>query len=91
MGKAAGGMTFMKKRILFFDRLVVSGLHKNDFEWACEQYKIAGYALICFGLDFDGYHWKAIYVKNGTIEKLLGGEGVPSDRLCLCTSDARSQ
>jgi hypothetical protein len=80
----------VKKRILF-DRLVVSGLHKYDFEWACEQYKIAGYVLICFGLDFDGYHWKAIYMKNGVIEKLLGEKGVPSDRVCLYASDAKEQ
>jgi hypothetical protein len=80
----------MKKRILF-DRLVVSGLHKNDFEWACEQYQIAGYVLICFGLDFDGYHWKAIYVKTSVMEKLLGDRGVPSDRLCLYACDGREQ
>lgn len=81
----------MKKRVLF-DRLVVSGLHKNDFEWACEQYQNAGYVLICFGLDFDGYHWKAVYVKAGLVEKILGiGGGVPSDRLCLYPCNAREQ
>jgi hypothetical protein len=80
----------MNRRVLF-DRLVVGGLHKDDFEWAYEQHQDAGYVLICFGLDLDGYHWKAVYVKASAFEKLLGGEGVPSDRLCLYTSGARRQ
>ncbi len=79
------------KRGVTFDRLVVGGLHKNDFEWACVQYQDAGYVLICFGLDFDGYHWKAVYVKTGIAEKILGRGGPPSDRLCLYTSDRREQ
>jgi hypothetical protein len=80
----------MNRRVIF-DRLIVGGLHKDDFEWAFEQYQDAGYVLICFGLDSDGYHWKAVYVKASAVEKLLGEGGVPSDRLCLCTCDARRQ
>jgi hypothetical protein len=80
----------MKRRVIL-DTLMVGGLHKDHFEWAFEQYQEAGYVLICFGLDFDGYHWKAVYVKASAVEKLLGEGGVPSERLCLYASDARRQ
>jgi len=48
------------------ETLVVGGLHKDDFEWASSQYEEMGYAFVAFVIDFDGYHWKAIYVKIGT-------------------------
>ena len=44
--------------------VVVGGLHKNDFEWADQQYEGLGYVLVAFVLDCDGYHWKAVYVKT---------------------------
>lgn len=44
--------------------LVVGGLHEDDFEWAARRYEEVGYALVAFTLDSDGYHWKAIYVKD---------------------------
>jgi len=53
-----------KKERLNADRLVVGGLHKDDFERAAQQYEEIGYVLVAFILDSDGYHWKAIYVKN---------------------------
>jgi len=46
------------------DKLVVGGLHKDDFAWAATQYEETGYILVAFILDYDGYHWKAIYVKH---------------------------
>lgn len=73
-----------RKKPLNTGGFVVGGLHKDDFEWASGQYQDAGYVLICFVLDFDGYHWKAVYVKADLKEKILGGEGLrPS--LCLFT------
>jgi hypothetical protein len=64
----------MKRRVIT-EKLVVGGLHKDDFEWASVEYEEAGF-LVCFELDVDGYHWRAVYVKAGTLEKLLG-EGGP--------------
>jgi len=52
-----------KEKRLNADRLVVGGLHKDDFEWASRQYEELGYVLVAFVLDRDGYHWKAVYVK----------------------------
>jgi len=46
------------------DKLFVGGLHRDDFEWAAQQYEEVGYILVAFILDYDGYHWKAIYVKR---------------------------
>ena len=72
----------MKKRVAV-DRLVVGGLHKDDFEWASGQYGDAGYVLVCFELDVDGYHWNAVYLKAGLLEKTyLGGRRLPPS-LCL--------
>jgi hypothetical protein len=51
------------------DRLFVGGLHMDDFEWACRQYGDTGYVLVCFELDVDAYHWKAVYVKADLLEK----------------------
>jgi hypothetical protein len=51
------------------ERLVVGGLHRDDFEWACREYKGSGYLLVRFELDFDGYHWKAVYLKADMFEK----------------------
>lgn len=45
------------------DKLIVGGLHMDDFEWASRQYDELGYVLVAFLLDCDGYHWKAVYVK----------------------------
>ena len=47
------------------DKLVVGGLHRDDFEWAAQRYEEIGYILTAFILDRDGYHWKAIYAKIG--------------------------
>jgi hypothetical protein len=58
----------MRRRINT-EKLVIGGLHKDDFDWACGQYEDAGYVLVCFELDVDGYHWKAVYVKACMIEK----------------------
>ena len=69
------------------DRLVLGGLHQDDFEWAVEQYQGAGYVLICFRLDFDGYHWNAVYAKASAVEKLLREGDPPSDRLRLSATD----
>ena len=62
-----------KEKRLNMDRLVVGGLHKDDFERAAQQYEEAGYILVAFVLDRDGYHWKAIYVK--ACEGEPGGKG----------------
>jgi hypothetical protein len=45
------------------------------------QYEAAGYVLVCFELDVDGYHWNAVYVKAEMLEKNYRG-GVP-DRLSV--------
>ena len=58
----------MKQKVAT-DKVVVGGLHKDDFEWACGQYENAGYVLVGFELDVDGYHWKAVYVKADMLEK----------------------
>jgi hypothetical protein len=68
LGKTAGRGTLMKRRVTV-DKLVVGGLHKDDFEWASRQYEDAGYVLACFELDVDGYHWNAVYVKADLLEK----------------------
>ena len=57
-----------KKKTLNIDRLIISGLHKEDFEWATRQCEEIGYVLAAFILDIDGYHWKAVYVKAGHFE-----------------------
>jgi hypothetical protein len=65
--------------------LVVGGLHMDDFEWASGLYEDAGYVLVCFEMDFDGYHWRAVYVKANLIEKNYRGGGVSSAvSLCRC-------
>ena len=58
-----------KKGHLSMDRLVIGGLHRDDFEWAAKQYEDAGYVLIAFELDDDGYHWRAVYAKVQTLER----------------------
>ena len=58
----------MKRRVTT-EKLMVGGLHMDDFEWASGQYESAGYVLVCFDLDVDGYHWKAVYVKADMVEK----------------------
>lgn len=55
----------MKKRKPL-NKLVVGGLHKDDFEWASRQNEEEGYVLMAFLLDHDGYHWKAVYTKKAT-------------------------
>jgi hypothetical protein len=62
------------------DRLVLGGLHRDDFEWASVQYENAGYVLVCFELEADCYHWNAVYVKVDVLEKMLG-RGAPT--VCL--------
>ena len=62
------------------DKLVVGGLHRDDFEWAAQRYEETGYVLVAFLLDRDGYHWKAVYVKA---DDPPGGRGVSP---CLCVS-----
>jgi len=66
-----------KKDHLSMDRLIVGGLHRDDFEWACGQFEDTGYALIRFELDADGYHWRAVYEKPCMIEKNHWGKGDP--------------
>lgn len=58
-----------KENCINVDRLVVGGLHKDDFEWAAQQHEELGYVLVAFVLDCDGYHWKAVYVKADQLEK----------------------
>ena len=60
------------------DKLVVGGLHRDDFEWAAQRYEETGYVLVAFLLDRDGYHWKAVYVKA---DDPPGGGG--SLRVCV--------
>jgi len=62
-----GGKADLRKTKL--DKLVVGGLHTDDFEWASRQYEDIGYVLVAFVLDCDGYHWKAVYVKADLLEK----------------------
>ena len=64
-----GGITLTKEKRLHIDRLVVGGLHKDDFEWVAQRYEGIGYILVAFVLDRDGYHWKAVYVKADQLEK----------------------
>ena len=52
-----------KEKLRKVDQLIVGGLHRDDFEWAAQQYEETGYVLVAFLLDRDGYHWKAVYVK----------------------------
>ena len=58
----------MKQKVVT-DKIVVGGLHRDDFEWACGQYESAGYVLASFELDIDGYHWRAVYAQADTLEK----------------------
>ena len=53
------------------ERLIVGGLHIDDFQWALREYEEAGYALVGYVLDVDGYHWKAVYVKAELLEEAL--------------------
>ena len=57
-----------KENCVNVDRFVVGGLHKDDFEWADQQYDEVGYVLVAFVLDRDGYHWKAVYFKADQLE-----------------------
>jgi hypothetical protein len=76
-----GGKAGLRKTKL--DKLVVGGLHTDDFEWASRQYEDIGYVLVAFVMDCDGYHWKAVYVKADQLEKRVGGRGLPvSVSLC---------
>jgi hypothetical protein len=69
MGEAPGGCSLKKKKRL--DTLIVGGLYIDDFEWASKEHEEAGYVLVGFILDFDGYHWKAVYMKADQLEKTL--------------------
>lgn len=71
------------------DTLFMGGLHRGDFEWACRQYEDAGYVLVGFELDVDGYHWKAVYVRAEVLEKRYYGP--PRPCLCLCANQVRCQ
>ena len=51
------------KRTFTTERIVIGGLHQDDFEWACKHYENAGYVLVCFEMDVDNYHWNAVYVR----------------------------
>lgn len=62
-------------------QLIVGGLHRDDFEWAVQQYEEIGYVLVAFLVDYDGYHWKAVYVKAHNLDS-YGGRG----SLCVCVS-----
>jgi hypothetical protein len=70
MGKTAGGYPLKKKK--HSDKLVIGGLHKDDFEWASKQHEEIGYVLVAFLLDHDGYHWKAVYAKISDLKRLEG-------------------
>jgi hypothetical protein len=43
----------------------------DDFAWASKEYEEAGYVLVGFVLDADGYHWKAVYVEVEQLEEKL--------------------
>lgn len=58
-----------KEKLRKVGQLIVGGLHRDDFEWAAQQYEETGYVLVAFLLDRDGYHWKAVYVKVENLEK----------------------
>jgi hypothetical protein len=64
MGKTSGDLHVKRKKES--DTIVVGGLHKDDFEWASKQYEALDYVFTGFVLDFDYYHWKAIYEKRST-------------------------
>lgn len=51
------------------ETFTIGGLHRDDFDWACRQHEDSNYVLVRFELDFDGYHWKAVYVRAGALEK----------------------
>jgi hypothetical protein len=70
------------------DRLVVGGLHKDDFEWARREYEASDYVLVAFELDCDEYHWKATYARIDSLKKT--GRGRPT-RLCLSRSISSSE
>jgi hypothetical protein len=53
------------------DRIVIGGLHRNDFMWVSNQCEEADLVFCGFMLDVDGYHWKAIYVKADQLEKTV--------------------
>jgi hypothetical protein len=59
------------KKARLADRIVVGGLHKQDFDWASREHEEAGYVFVGFVLDFDGYHWKAVYLRANRLEKAL--------------------
>ncbi|MGQ9507683.1 MAG: hypothetical protein ACUVTB_07530 [Candidatus Bathycorpusculaceae bacterium] len=64
-------LTIKRHFSLKVDKFIVGGLHLDDFERASRQHEENGYVLVAFLLDCDGYHWKAIYVKAGQLEKAL--------------------
>jgi hypothetical protein len=68
MGKTTGGCPLKKKKRL--NTLVIGGLHRDDFELALMQHEEIGYVLVAFLLDYDGYHWKAVYHKIGDLNRL---------------------
>lgn len=50
-------------------KLIIGGLHREDFEWASRQHEENGYVLVAFLLDYDGYHWKAVYSKISDLNR----------------------
>jgi hypothetical protein len=58
-----------RQKRVYTDQIAVGGLHRDDFEWASKEYEEAGYVLIGFVLDVDGYHWKGVHVKADLLEK----------------------
>jgi|GEM_PF-4480022 len=51
------------------ETFILGGLHRDDFEWACQQCENADYVLVRFEMDSDGYHWKAVYAIAEALEK----------------------
>jgi hypothetical protein len=59
-----------KTKPLKTDRLVIGGLHRDDFDRVSQMYEKLGYILVGFLLDVDGYHWKAVYAKAKCFESV---------------------
>jgi hypothetical protein len=46
------------------EKLVIGGLHSDDFHAVKDDYEAQGWVLTAFELDEDRYHWKARFVLN---------------------------
>jgi len=46
------------------EKLVIGGLHSDDFQSIKDEYEREGWVLVAFELETDHYHWRAKFIQN---------------------------